>query len=103
MQLRVRRTPTYLNFSQQINITEDNAGIGRATALAFAKAGCKSLALLDKNESGLEETKDQINVLTSDSNIKANVKTYKVDVTSADSITHAFKSVKEDFGRVDYR
>ena len=59
--------------------------------------------MLDKNEAGLEETKRLINDLKSGSDVKIDAKTYHVDVTSADSITNAFNSVKEDFGRLDYR
>ncbi|PSN72050.1 3-oxoacyl-reductase, partial [Corynespora cassiicola Philippines] len=82
-----------------------NLGIGRATALAFANGGCRSLALLDKNLSGAQETQRQVMdaIKKNDSNYeKAKIHTYEVDVTSDTSVASAFKSVKETFGRLDY-
>ncbi|KAK5312443.1 hypothetical protein LTR93_011339 [Exophiala xenobiotica] len=83
-------------------ITGAASGIGRTTALAFASAGCKSLALVDLNESGLEETRRLVNNLLDSAGSAANIQTYKVDVTSPNSVSDAYASVKEKFGRLDY-
>ncbi len=75
-------------------------GIGQATALAFAAAGASGLALIDLNEAGLEDTKQLILKTTGRDDI--NIQKYKVDVTSAESVSEAFASVKKEFGRLDY-
>lgn len=81
-------------------------GIGRATSLAFVRAGCRSLALLDKNTEGLLETRRQIQAVIAVNGVelasKINVQCYPLDVTSAESVDSVYKDVKEIFGRVDY-
>lgn len=85
-------------------ITGAASGIGRATAIAFAEAGCTQLALLDLNESGLQTSKDLVTqAVTSTSPSKTpNVFIFTVDVTSPVSITLAFSAVNAHFSRIDY-
>ncbi|CAG8971352.1 hypothetical protein HYALB_00005971 [Hymenoscyphus albidus] len=45
-------------------VTGATSGIGRATALAFASAGCPKIALSDRNHEGLLETKKSIEQLS---------------------------------------
>lgn len=78
---------------------QKKSGIGRATALAFAAAGCSGLALADVNEKGLEATKKLITDLPG---VSCNVKLYTMNVLSLESVQATYKSVKETFGRLDY-
>ncbi|PSN67456.1 3-oxoacyl-reductase, partial [Corynespora cassiicola Philippines] len=76
------------------------AGIGRATALAFATAGCSGLALADVNEEGLEATMKLIKDLPG---VTCNVQLYTMDVLSLESVQATYKSVRATFGRLDYQ
>lgn len=76
------------------------AGIGRAVARSFAKEGCRSLALLDINTAGLEETKHLIS--TSHAATILRVETYQLDLTSETAIASTYKSIQSTFGRIDY-
>ncbi|EXJ95392.1 hypothetical protein A1O1_00513 [Capronia coronata CBS 617.96] len=81
-------------------ITGAASGIGRATAIAFAQAGCTKFALLDLNEGGLQETKGLVEQSVSATDIS--VGTYKCDVSSPESVVSAYTAAKEHFTRVDY-
>lgn len=85
-------------------ITGAASGIGRATAIAFAEAGCTQLALLDLTEAGLQTSKDLVTrAVTSKSPSKhPNVSIFTVDVTSSEIITSAFSAVNVHLSRIDY-
>ncbi|KIY01546.1 uncharacterized protein Z520_03098 [Fonsecaea multimorphosa CBS 102226] len=83
-------------------ISGSGSGIGRATALAFAEAGCTRFALLDLNEEGLSTTKKLIEEAAVGSNSSLKIHTYKCDVSNPDSITRAYADAKETFSRLDY-
>ncbi len=75
-------------------ITGGARGIGKAIAEAFAKIGC-NLVIADIDESLSQETAAEIG--------KGGVETHavRIDVSSADSVTRAFKSAMDRFGRID--
>lgn len=70
-------------------------GIGRGTALAFAKAGA-IVAVCDFNE---EKGKETVRLALEAGAEKASF--YKVDVTSSDSVNAMKEKVIADYGRVD--
>ena len=72
-----------------ILITGASSGIGRATALHFAKQGWKVAATMRNIEHGAG-LKDN-----------ANIRIYQLDVTNPESIAKAFDSVIRDFGAID--
>ncbi len=74
--------------------------MGRATALAFARAGAIGLALGDLNESGVKETAKQVKEVAT--NPKFAVIASHVDVRSWDSVDSFFKAAVAKFGRIDY-
>lgn len=84
-------------------ITGAASGMGRATAIAFANAGCTRLALLDLNAAGLEETNSLLfqNAISS-SLATPDVLTIVVNVTQPETITAAFNQVQSHFKRIDY-
>lgn len=76
-------------------ITGSATGIGRGTALQFAKAGA-DLALCDFNFEEVSRTAEKCQALTS-----GKVKAYKMNVTNVDEIAAAKEAILKDFGTVD--
>src|SRR4051812_28227066 len=76
-------------------VTGAASGIGRAAALAFARAGA-SVVVADVGEEGNRETVRLIE--------KAGGRSLAVrcDVTRADSVQAALKSATDAFGRLDF-
>jgi NAD(P)-dependent dehydrogenase (short-subunit alcohol dehydrogenase family) len=75
-------------------VTGASSGIGRATALAFARAGA-SVAAVDVDAAGAAETAGQIEEL----GVKAIALT--CDVTSEADVNAAVKATTDEFGRLD--
>lgn len=79
---------------KSVMITGAGGGIGRATALAFSRAGAR-VAVLDYNSENAEETTRQISV------IGGKALTITVDITSESAVAAAVAQVVELFGRLD--
>jgi NAD(P)-dependent dehydrogenase (short-subunit alcohol dehydrogenase family) len=75
-------------------ITGAGSGIGRATALAFAKEGAKIL-VADWSEEGGQETVDQIK------KEKGEAIFVKTDVSSADNVAKMGDACVREFGKID--
>lgn len=75
-------------------VTGAASGIGKETALAFAREGC-TLLLADINETGLEEVAESLRAMGTP------CKTYPVDVASAQQVEGLADRVLEEFGAVD--
>lgn len=75
-------------------VTGAGSGIGRATALAFAREGADAV-LSDINEAGLEETARGVR------DLGRRVSTYKVDVASADAMAKFAEDVHRQHAAVD--
>ncbi|TJV46073.1 MAG: SDR family oxidoreductase [Mesorhizobium sp.] len=75
-------------------VTGAGSGIGRATAIAFAKAGA-SVAAADISEKGLQETISQIE------GAGGRVLALRCDVTSAADVKAALDKTVATFGRLD--
>jgi NAD(P)-dependent dehydrogenase (short-subunit alcohol dehydrogenase family) len=75
-------------------VTGAASGIGRASAVAFARAGA-SLALLDVDECGLDGTLD----LVRDAGARA--EPMVADVTDLDAVTAAVRRTVDRYGRLD--
>jgi NAD(P)-dependent dehydrogenase (short-subunit alcohol dehydrogenase family) len=76
-------------------ITGAASGIGRGTAVEFAKAGA-AVAVCDFDFAGAEETIKLIKYAG------GNAKAYKMDVTSNEEIMAAKDAILKDFGTVDF-
>jgi NAD(P)-dependent dehydrogenase (short-subunit alcohol dehydrogenase family) len=81
-------------------MTDCIQGISQATAVSFAREGCRKIVLADRDERGLEATQRLINEVVSDG--KAEVLAVKTDVTSAEQIDQLVQSAVKQFGRIDY-
>ncbi|MCW3687934.1 SDR family oxidoreductase [Burkholderia cenocepacia] len=75
-------------------VTGAGSGIGRAAALALARAGF-TVALLGRTEASLRETQDAIRAAGGDAQV------FPVDVTDEASVDHAFARIAQRFGRLD--
>lgn len=75
-------------------ITGASSGIGRATALAFAKAGI-DLALVSRSRSNLESVADAARQLG------VTAKVYPIDLAEVDQVRSSLESVLADFGAID--
>ena len=77
-------------------ITGATSGIGKATALKLADLGT-SLILLSRNEKGGEKICDQIKK----TNSNAQVKFYRVDISSMNEVRNVSERIKTDFNHID--
>lgn len=75
-------------------ITGAASGLGRATALALAKAGA-NLCLVDLNAEGLSETAAQVSAL----GVRAHV--HQTDLSKTDNCKAAIAAAVDAFGRLD--
>ncbi|VDC05479.1 unnamed protein product [Peniophora sp. CBMAI 1063] len=92
-------TPVYASQSlkgKALFITGASRGIGRTTAIAFAKAGA-SVAISARSSSALDETK----ALILRDVPEAKVEKYVVDVTKAEEVEDAVERAAIAFGRLD--
>lgn len=84
-----------------LDITDlTDAGIGAATALAFAKAGCTRIAITDIQPTALDKTRQDI--LSTSKNKDVNVLAIPGDITSEPFIETLISSAFNEFGRLDY-
>jgi enoyl-[acyl-carrier-protein] reductase (NADH) len=74
------------------------SGIGQATAIACARAGCQSLTLVDMNAAGFQKTKELIKSF--DKAIK--MLELLVDVSDETAVEHMVKKTVDTFGGLDY-
>lgn len=75
-------------------VTGAGSGIGRATAIAFAKAGA-SVTAVDVSEDGLHETVNRI------SSFGGSIISVLCDVTKSDDIENALGKTIDSYGRID--
>lgn len=80
-----------------IVITGGGSGVGRATALAFAKAGAKVVAVLGRREGPLNETRAQIERLGT----ATTAAIYPVDISDEDSVAKCFGDIETKYGPID--
>ncbi|MBV9261270.1 MAG: SDR family oxidoreductase [Pseudolabrys sp.] len=88
------RTPDYFN-GKTIVITGAASGIGRATALIFAREGA-NVVCADVNEDGVKDTAEKVNEIGSQS------LALSIDVTSRAAVNNMIELTLNGFGRVDF-
>ncbi|KAL4861579.1 hypothetical protein BDV12DRAFT_207944 [Aspergillus spectabilis] len=79
-------------------VTGAGSGIGRATAILYAKEGCRKLAISDRNAKSIEKTKQIIERETSGIAVWATV----CDVNNDAAVQAFIDGAVERFGRIDY-
>jgi len=88
------KTPDYFH-GKTIVITGAASGIGKATALIFAREGA-NVVCADINENGVEETAEQIN------KIGSQALALTIDVTKRAAVNDMIDLAINGFGRVDF-
>ncbi len=83
-----------VNFGKNALITGASSGIGKATALTFAKAGI-NLALVSRNQDKLEE----IALTAREMGVKATA--YPLDLAKIDQIKQKISAIATDFGGIN--
>ncbi|KAK6364426.1 hypothetical protein LTS17_012191 [Exophiala oligosperma] len=83
-------------------VTGAGSGIGRATAIEFARAGAKGIALFDLNGSSLDRLRTELESLIQSGGKPCRILTKVVDVSNEDTVTLAVNEIADCFGRVDY-
>lgn len=81
-------------FGKAVLVTGAGSGVGRATALAFAREGA-SVLIADVDEQSGEETKELIR------KIGGRCMVYQVDVSDYDAVGKMVQCAVEEFGRLD--
>ncbi len=92
------KTPDYFR-GKTILITGAASGIGRATALIFAREGA-NVVCADVNEKGVEETSEQINAKYSNTGSQALALT--IDVTKRAAVEDMVQLALDDFGGIQF-
>lgn len=82
------------NESPVVVITGASAGVGRATARAFAARGAR-LGLIARNAEALQAAKQEVEARGGEAVIAI------ADVADADAVERAAKTIEEAFGRID--
>ncbi|KAK3705583.1 hypothetical protein LTR37_013191 [Vermiconidia calcicola] len=81
-------------------ITGAASGIGQATAVSFAREGCKQVAITDLDEAGLDETARLIKDAAPQDDVQILQK--RTNVAAEDEVTGLLDAVVEQYGRIDY-
>lgn len=79
-------------------VTGAGSGIGRQLCLAYARSGCKAIALADIRIEGVLETISLIEAEQS----KAQTLAIEVNVANDSSVKNMVSRTIEAFGRIDY-
>lgn len=79
---------------QRALITGASSGIGRETAIAFAKAGM-DLALVARSQAKLDDLAQEL------AQFEIAVKTYSIDLSQIDALKAALQALLDDFGSVN--
>lgn len=88
-----------MNFSGRVVVvTGATAGVGRATALAFAKRGAR-LALIARDEDALEETRAQIARRCGAG--REDARCFVTDVADAEPVFEAARRIEQTLGPID--
>lgn len=74
------------------------SGIGRAVAVAYAKAGCRGLALADINATAINETIG----LIKEAGLNTEVIAVELDIANPQAVRNLVATTVEKFGRLDY-
>jgi 3-oxoacyl-[acyl-carrier protein] reductase len=88
------KTPTYFQ-GKTILITGAASGIGRATALIFAREGA-NVVCADINEKGVQETAHQVNAIGSQA------LALTIDVSKRAAVNDMVQLAIDGFGRIDF-
>ncbi|KXS98595.1 hypothetical protein AC578_4335 [Pseudocercospora eumusae] len=81
-------------------VTGAASGIGQATAISFAREGCRKIAIADRNAAGLAETSKAIEEAASGEIVY--IVSQTVDISQEAQVEGFVHRVVRDLGRIDY-
>ncbi|EME79141.1 uncharacterized protein MYCFIDRAFT_57797 [Pseudocercospora fijiensis CIRAD86] len=81
-------------------VTGAASGIGQATAISFAREGCRKIAIADRNAAGLAETSKLIEEAGSGEIV--HIVSQTVDISQEAQVEDFIHRVVRDLGRIDY-
>lgn len=94
--------PAQWNLAGQIVlITGASRGIGRATALSYARSGASGIVIAARSAKSLEELEDEISKVIQAGRSAPKVLKLDCDISDKDSVDKAAESVQAAFGRLD--
>lgn len=73
-------------------------GIGRETALSFAREGCKRIVIVDRDAKKLDDTELAIKESFQDVQVLA----LPTDISKEEDIENLYSQTTKTYGRVDY-
>ncbi|KLP02807.1 dehydrogenase [Fusarium fujikuroi] len=79
-------------------VTGAASGIGRETALSFAREGCKRIVIVDRDAKKLDDTELAIKESFQD----VQVLVVPTDISKEEDIENLYSQATKTFGRVDY-
>lgn len=83
-------------------VTGAASGIGRATALALARAGAAGIALFDLSANGVDKVRQEVEVEIKSGVVPCRIITMTIDVRNEEAVTSAVNEVAQTFGRLDH-
>ncbi|CAF3448087.1 unnamed protein product [Fusarium graminearum] len=83
-------------------VTGAASGIGRATAISFARERCLRLVLADRDADKLKDTQKTIIDMSKNQNQNIQVIAIPTDISKENDIENLYDTTIEKFGRVDY-
>ncbi|KAL4792943.1 hypothetical protein BDV19DRAFT_400303 [Aspergillus venezuelensis] len=86
---------------KNVVITGGGSGIGKATAIAFAQAGAKSVSIIGRRIGRLEDTAAAIKEAAAASTSPTQVLFETADITNCEGITTALQNIVAQVGKID--
>ncbi|KFY18383.1 hypothetical protein V493_08673 [Pseudogymnoascus sp. VKM F-4281 (FW-2241)] len=87
--------PDLCSKGKVVIVTGGGRGIGRATALAFAKSGARAVVITSRSETAIAVVAGEINKLGCEARY------YSVDAVDQTQIQEVFTATKAEFGNID--
>lgn len=84
-----------------ILVTGGGRGIGKAIAIAFAKAGARAIVILGRNEATLSAAKSEITSSSQAGGHLEAVRTFVADIADTNAVFNVFKAVRDEFKKID--
>ena len=82
-------------------VTGGGRGIGKAIATAFTKAGARAVVIIGRTEATLKLAGKELLEIAQSTGSTTIIRRFVSDITNAETISHVFKIVTDEFGTID--